>query len=240
MKEGINFPPFFSIFILYNKIFYNMKNKLISVTKFVSKYVTIGCLVGIIASLTLVGLYEEHEVDYNSQIVRSRNELHYQGIKDRLVEATDKYIQTVGPGSCLNGLVLLEACDEYNVDLKFALAQGHIESHFGTKGIAAKTNSVFNVMSFDGLSAEQIIRSGKGYSHPDHSVAPYLKLLTEKYLQDKTEQDMFIKFENSLGQRYATDKNYEKKLLDTYEKIDSISEITTLYNEYKKYSIILQ
>ena len=217
-----------------------MKNTLIRIAKFVTKYVSIGCLMGVITAMILICAYEEPTQDYNSQIVRSRNELHYQGIKDKLVEATDKYIQTVGPGSCLNGLVLLEACDKYNIDLKFALAQGHIESHFGTKGVAAKTNSVFNVMSFDGLTAEQIIRSGKGYSHPDHSVVPYLKLLTEKYLLDKTEQDMFIKFENVQGQRYASDKNYEKKLLDTYEKIDSISEITTLYNEYKKYCIILQ
>ena len=221
-----------------------MKHKFLQTIVFVLKNLSAGIITGSVIALICVGAFcvvgGDELPDYNGHIIRTRNELHYQGIKDRLVEATDKYIQTVGPGSCLNGLVLVEMCDKYNIDLKFALAQGHIESHFGTKGIASKTNSVFNVMSFDGLSAEQIIRSGKGYSHPDHSVEPYMKLLTKDYLVNKTELDMFIKFENFEGKRYATDKNYEQKLLEKYENIDSISEITNLYLEYKKYNIILR
>lgn len=219
-----------------------MKRKLINLLKFIGKYFVMGIFIGISIVSIYMGMNAmlNEERDYNGQIIRSRNELHYQGLKDQLVEAADTYIQLVGPGSCLNGIVLVEACEKYNIDLKFALAQGHIESHFGTKGIASKTNSVFNVMSFDGVSAEHIISSGKGYSHPDHSVDPYMKLLTEKYLVGKTEEDMFIKFENVQGQRYASNKNYEKQLLNTYEKIDSIVPITYIYNEYKKYKIILQ
>lgn len=220
-----------------------MKYKITQTIAFVLKNLSAGIITGAAIAFVSVGAFlivAGDEVDYNGRIMRTRNELHCQGLLDQLVEATDKYIQTVGPGSCLNGITLVEACEKYNVDLKFALAQGHIESHFGTKGVAAKTNSVFNVMSFDGLSAEQIIRSGKGYSHPDHSVEPYLKLLTTKYLVNKTEEDMFVKFENVSGQRYASDKNYERKLLEKYENIDSISNITNIYNEYKKYKIILQ
>ena len=159
-----------------------------------SKGIAKSLFVFVIGMLTFLAIVEaignwSISSDYNGEVMRSRNELHYYGLKDQLVDAADTYIQKVGKGSCLNAITLIEACEEYNVDLKFALAQGHIESHFGTKGIAAKTNSIFNVMSFDGLSAEQIIRSGKGYSHPDHSVVPYMKLLNEKYLVDKTEED---------------------------------------------------
>ena len=75
--------------------------------------------------------------DHTDCVVCRTHELKLQGLKYDLVEAVDNYIQYVGPGSCLNGLVLVEAYELYNVDLKFALAQGHIESHFGTKGIAA-------------------------------------------------------------------------------------------------------
>lgn len=180
--------------------------------------------------------YRTH--DYNGEVVRSRNELHLQGIKDQLVTAVDRYIQEIGPGSCVNGIILVDMCDKYNIDLKFALAQGHIESHFGTKGIASKTNSVFNVMSFDDLSAQDIIAKGKGYSHPDHSIEPYMKLLTTKYLIDKTEKDLFIEFVNINGERYASNKNYENQLLNIYEKIDSIVPITPIMNEYRKYKII--
>lgn len=176
--------------------------------------------------------------DYNGEVVRSRNELHMQGIKDQLVTAVDQYIQEIGPGSCVNGFILVDMCDKYDIDLKFALAQGHIESHFGTKGIASKTNSVFNVMSFDDLSAQDIIAKGKGYSHPDHSIEPYMKLLTTKYLIDKTEKDLFVEFVNINGERYASNKNYENQLLNIYEKIDSVVLITPIINEYRKYKII--
>lgn len=225
-----------------------MKEKLFNVfnsIKHKAKTGLIGVWVGLKFILLIAGfvcivhlLHHENE-NYDFKVERDRKELHYQGLKDQLVEVTDFYIQYIGPGSCLNGITLVEACEKYNIDLKFALAQGHIESHFGTKGIAAKTNSVFNVMSFDGLSAEQIIKKGRGYSHPDHSVEPYIKLLTNKYLVDKTEEDMFVEFVNIYGERYASNKNYEKQLLNIYNNIDSIVKISDIYNEYKRYKIIL-
>ena len=177
--------------------------------------------------------------DYPAHIHHTRVELAYQGAKDNLVNEVDKYIQTVAPGSCLNGIVLVDQCLKYNVDIKLALVQGHCESHFGTKGIASKTNSVFNVCAFDGLSASQIMKNGHGYTHPDHSVEPYLKLLTAKYLVDgKTEMDLLDKFVDASGHRYASNKNYEAHLLDTYSKIDSIANVTNAITEYKRYKIL--
>lgn len=204
-------------------------------------FLSVICLGGGYASCAMFDKIDENsKAKYQCHIHQDRMKLAYQGAKDALVQEVDKYIQTVAPGSCLNGITLVDACLEYNVDIKFVLVQGHCESHFGTKGIASKTNSVFNVWSYDGLSASQIMKKGCGYSHPDHSVVPYLKLLTTKYLVDgKTEQDMFDKFVDVGGHRYASNKNYEAQLLSTYEKVDSIANITAAYKEYRRLKIIV-
>lgn len=178
-------------------------------------------------------------VEYTFQVFRARTELRYQGLKDSLVTQVDKYIQAVAPGSLVNGIVLVEECDEYDIDLRFVLAQGTVESHWATKGIARKTNSVFNVHSFDGRTASEIRRAGLDYSHPDKSIEPYLQLLQSRYLVGgKTEEDMFVNFTDSLGQRYASNRNYEKLLLDAYNKIDEIAPMG-VYDEYMKYKVIL-
>lgn len=187
-----------------------------------------------------IGIYKwlTPDRDYNYEIYRARTELHYEGLKDSLVTQVDRYIQATSPGSSVDGLVFVEMCDKYNINLKFALAQGHLESHFGTKGIASKTNSVFNVFSYDGLSADQIIKRGRGYKHPNFSIEPYCQLLTERYLVDKTEEDMFVKFEDINGNRYASDKKYEDRLLNIYKSIDSVVNFG-VYRDYQKYKIIL-
>lgn len=176
--------------------------------------------------------------DYNHDVYRSSNELHLQAAKCAIVDEVDRYIHMIAPSSCLNALPLFEACEEYDIDIIFVLAQGQIESHYGTRGIAAKTNSVFNVYSYDGVSAEEINRVGKGYKHPDLSVNPYLKLLKTKYLVDKTERDMFHEFVDVNGHRYASADNYEKQLMNTYVKIDSITNLSELLQNYRKYKII--
>lgn len=178
-------------------------------------------------------------IEYTFKVFRARTELHYQGLKDSLVTQVDKYIQTVAPGSIVNGLVLVEQCEKYNIDLKFAMAQGTVESHWATQGIARKTNSIFNVHSFDGRSAQEIKRRGLAYDHPDKSIEPYLQLLTSRYLvNDKTEEDMFVNYVDSLGQRYASNRNYEKLLFNAYQEIDQIADMG-VYKEYLRYKTIL-
>lgn len=178
-------------------------------------------------------------IPYSLTIRHKENILHLEQAKYNLIEEIDKYIHSVAPSSCLNGLTIVEACDEYDMDIMFVLAQGQIESHYGTRGIAAKTNSVFNVHSFDGVSANEILRSGKGYKHPDFSVRPYLSLLQKNYLVDgKTERDMFRKFVDKNGHRYASANDYEKQLYNTYLRIDSLTNINYCIQEYRKYKII--
>ena len=169
-------------------------------------------------------------------------ELHYEGVKDALVEAVDHYIDSIAPGSCLNGIRVVEICNEYEFDIMFALAQGQLESHFGTEGIAAKTNMVWNVGAFDNKSAEDIIKDknkNTAPSHPDKSIEPYIKLLYSTYLVDgKTEKDMFINYVDKNGKRYASNPNYESSLLGIYERMKKETNIDELIMEFKKYKII--
>lgn len=212
--------------------------------KFVLKFTKYG-IIGIITLIFMfvfaIGAAQifSPEPDHPNCEVCKTYELKLQGLKYELVKTVDNYIQYVGPGSCLNGLVLVEACELYDVDLKFALAQGHIESHFGTKGVAAKTNSVFNVGSWDGVGADRINREGRGYSHPDRSVVPYLEKLKSSYLVGKTEKDMFKKFTNTKGQRYASNPNYEHQLKRIYDNIDTVCDVSKAYNDYKQYKEFL-
>ena len=176
---------------------------------------------------------------YELSVRHRDNVLHMQQVKCDLVDEVDNYIKKIAPSSCLNALTLVDACSKYDIDILFVLAQGHIESHYGTRGIAAKTNSVFNVHSFDGLSANQILESGKGYRHPDFSIEPYLKLLKNHYLVNgKTERDLFNEFVDSDGCRYASAENYEQQMLEAYTKIQTNTKIDSLVSEYQKYKII--
>lgn len=190
--------------------------------------------------LTAPAEKEPQNTVYNYEIYRSRIELSMEGVKDDIVTEIDDYIDSVAPESCLNGIKLFELCDQYGVDVRFAMAQAELESHFGTKGVAAKTNIVWNVKAYDGRSAEDMKSKGDACTHPDHSIEPYLKLLTNDYLVNgKTEEDLFIEFVNFDNKRYATAENYEAKMLNIYNRISKCTKLTSLLKEYNKYKMIL-
>lgn len=119
------------------------------------------------------------------------------------------------------------------------MAQGLLESHFGTKGKAAKTNSVWNVGTYDD---GQILYT---YGTPDESLEPYLKLINENYLINVTaEGDTVYKdishltsdrgYINYDGKRFASARGYEnamRKLMITIDAKTSIKfyqEVLTL------------
>ena len=178
--------------------------------------------------------------DYSYQIYRSRTELAMEGVKDEIVTEIDNYIDSVAADSGLNGIRLFELCDKYGVDVRFAMAQAEAESHFGTKGVAAKTNMVWNVKAYDNRSAEDMIKRGDAQKHPDMSIEPYLILLTNDYLVNgKTEHDMFDKFVDSNGKRDASNPNYETMVLSIYNRINESTKLKDLLKEYRRYKMIL-
>lgn len=174
--------------------------------------------------------------DYNYMIYRDRTELALDGCRDRIVTEIDNYIDSIAPDSGLNGIKLFELCDAYDIDVRFAMAQAEAESHFGTKGMAAKTNVVWNVRAYDDTTAEDMKRKGHDAPHPDMSIEPYLKLLVTSYFVDgKNELDMFDNFVDVNGKRYASNPNYENLVEGIYNRINECTDLDRLLKEYRKY-----
>lgn len=206
-------------------------------------FVIIGFIITAVATAYVATEHDKSVYDptnYVRDMYVHRLESKFDASREALAVEVDKYINTVAPTAVLDALNIIDLCSEYNVDIRLVLVQGHVESHFATKGTAARTNSVFNVGAYDGDSANKQIKNGFGYKHPDYSIEPYLKLLTTSYLVNgKTELDLINKFVNSEGKRYASATNYEEMLKIRWEKIDSIADITSKYEDYKMYKLML-
>ena len=152
-------------------------------------------------------------------------------MKDYLIEEVKNYICDMAPNTKLNSEFIVTKCLEYNTDIIFVLSQALLESHFGTKGKAAKTNSVWNVGTYDD---GQILYT---YSDPNESLEPYLRLINEKYLINiTTKGDTIYKdlghlvqdrgYKNYQGARFASARGYEngmRKLMVSINQQTSIS-----------------
>jgi hypothetical protein len=190
--------------------------------------------------IKLAEMYEKMALNHTRDVYVARLESKFDAAREELAIEIDNYIDSVAPNSDISSLNLIDLCTKYNVDIRLPLVQGHIESHFGTKGTASKTNSIFNVGAFDGHDAKTQIRNGYGYKHPDFSVEPYLKLLTTRYLVNgKTEEDLLEKFVDRSGARYASSTNYEQLLRTQWDVISKNTKITEKYEVYKKYKLKL-
>lgn len=189
------------------------------------------CIISVIISFTI----RKFGYDINSEYYKEL-ELKFYGVKSDLVDEVQNYIDSVAPCSNLRAFELVEHCERHNVDIKFALAQGEIESHFGTKGMASKTNSIWNVGAFDGYDFRSIRNK---YQNPNQSIEPYLMLLNKKYLVGKIEMDLLDKYESIDGNRYASDKYYEEKLKNKYNFILNKTKIDSLQNKLNYYRVRL-
>ena len=167
-----------------------------------------------------------HVVKYNINYI-AEAELKYFETKSKLVTEIQDYMFSVAPTTNLSALEIVDLCQKYTVDVKFVLSQAEIESAFGTKGLASKTRSVFNLGAFDNLSYSEI-KSQYRYMHPNASIEPYLKLLNERYLVDKLESDLMLNYVDKNGARYASDEFYEEKLRNKYQYIKKNTAIDSL------------
>lgn len=192
-------------------------------------------LVAVFAILAFTWSIPKHEeqTGYDTAIEYIR-ELHvqYNGVKADLVDVTQHYIDSVAPNSGLRALILVENCEKYGIPISFTLAQGEIESHFGTTGLAYRTNSVWNVGAYDSYSLSDITHK---FSNPNNGVVPYLELLISNYLPNKTIEDLLENFVDINGNRYATDPHYETKLkskvgyIREHYRIDELQERLNYY-----------
>ena len=196
--------------------------------KFFLSSIILGVALVIVLSVKLT-----NEQDFWYDVYKDRIELKYWSSKDSLVTEIDKYILATAPESSVDGLFLLNKCLEYNVDVVFVLAQATMESHFGTTGMAKRTNSVFNVGAYDGMSLGGISNKHK-YENPNLSIEPYLVLLNNRYLDGKSEADLLEKFVDKDGKRYASYPHYEKELMGIIKRIDETTNVNKTYTLFLK------
>lgn len=197
----------------------------------INKKVITTIILGIIAMFS-VGLFTKTKIthyDIEANYIREC-ELKYWETKFQLVDEVQNYINTIAPTSDLRACALVDACEKYNIEVKFVLAQGELESHFGTKGLASKTNSVWNVGAYDGHSYSKIMNAYK-YSHPNESIEPYLKLLYERYLTCETEEGLLKNFVDYNDNRFASDESYEERLRYKYKYISNNTQIDSLNSQ---------
>jgi hypothetical protein len=97
------------------------------------------------------------------------------------------------------------------VPLEIALSQAQFESSMGRKGRSPKNNP-YNVGEFD-EGTKQTFKS------TEDGVSAYYNLVAKDYLRDKNPQDLLNNFVNYRGDRYASNKDYEKKLKEQSEYI---------------------
>ena len=165
--------------------------------------------------------------------IRDRMIEEYENARDQLAIEVDNYILSVAPKANIDPYLMIDLCSEYDVDIRFVLAQGQIESHFATKGTAARTLSVFNVGAYDGHSASRQRRNGFGFSDPNESIEPYLQLITTEYMVNgKTESDLMKNYVNGLGMRYASNPKYESMLRSVYKRISNRPAFSIAYENY--------
>jgi hypothetical protein len=165
----------------------------------------------------------------------SPEQMYIVNVKDKfereLVTEVKNYINKFAPDSKLDPEYLVEKCLEYETDIVFVLAQGLLESHFGTKGKATETNSVWNVGTYD----NGVVRYR--YSDPNESLEPYLKLIKEEYLIEITPRgDTIFKdlahlvrdrgYTNYAGRRYASARGYENGMRKLMVEIDMETSIS--------------
>ena len=203
----------------------------------INEKIMIPIILGIIVICNVVLFFKDKTVHHDFEIDQLKEyELKYWETKAQLVDEVQNYINTVAPTSNLRACVLVDACEKYNIEVKFALAQGEIESHFGTKGLASKTNSVWNVGAYDDHFYSKIMGTYK-YSHPNESIEPYLKLLYEKYLTNEVEEGLLSNFVDHNGNRFASDKNYEERLKYKYKYIGNNTQIDSLTTQLQYWAV---
>ena len=201
----------------------------------VSMFFSISLLIISLTVLIIWVFPREEKYDTATEYMK---ELHvkYQGVKSDLVDATQNYIDSIAPNSNLRALILVEKCEEYKIPITFVLAQGELESKFGTTGLAYRTNSIWNVGAYDNYDIKDIKIK---YENPNDSVEPYLNLLNSNYLNGKTIEDLFDSFTDINGNRYATDKYYESKLKTIHNYILTNHNIDSLQARLNYYKVRL-
>jgi hypothetical protein len=130
---------------------------------------------------------------------------------DEYAKDADSYLKFF-PGTPLTGELMARAAKRtYDktgtlVPVDLALAQGQAESSLGTD--PRHRNPKTNPWSV-GEDDDKTTQFFKGI---EHGTQAYYNLTAKNYLRGKSVDQLLSNFVNTKGQRYATDKQYEKKM----------------------------
>jgi hypothetical protein len=186
-------------------------------------------LSSIISTITETPIYASSSINsiekkiYYINNVRSKS-------TGKLIQEVDIYMKAIAPSTKLDATKLVNLCLKYEMNITFVIAQGILESHLGTKGIALYTNSVWNVGTYDDGQIHYT------YNDPNESIEPYLKLLKNSYLIKISSSGDTISrpinqliqdrgFTNYKGKRYASSPIYENALRNMMIQVNIQSSI---------------
>lgn len=179
--------------------------------------------IGIVVCSLFIFNKPVYECELNKNIIKRTYVDEYNVLYNNI----DNYMKKIAPTHNINIDTLISKTIQYDINIGIVIAQGQVESLFGTCGLARKTNSVWNVGMYDNHKYSMIHSKFK-FSTPTQSIEPYLKLLATEYNGGSLKN-----FVNHRGERYASDPNYEIKLksvINNMEKYNIISQ----YNAYKE------
>lgn len=141
----------------------------------------------------------------------------------------DKYSDGKSP---ITAQDVIDVSAKYGVPVELILAQGRLESNFGTKGRGARTKNIYNVGNYtagdtmpkDSAEQKAVSREMEDWTS---GLEAYAKLLKEDYMPEDGNWNTLLdeEFVNKDGNRYATDDKYETTLKSL------ISDIYKLNNE---------
>lgn len=145
--------------------------------------------------------------------------------KIQLVNEVDKYIKKIAPNSKLKGKIIVNTALKHDIDILLMLSQGQLESHFGTKGLGRKNNNVYNI-----TNGSSYIK----YLDVNESVEPYAITLKNRYLVNKSTEELLKRFTCSKGFRYAESSTYESDVKGIMVRIDKSTKIKKYYSFLKQ------
>jgi hypothetical protein len=137
-------------------------------------------------------------------------------LRENLISEVDGYIRSVAPHSKMSATNIIDICLQYEYDITMLLCQGHLETHFGTTG-----RNVFGIV-------------GKRYTHPDQAVQDYVKLMSSKYIINRSTEEVLragVNMENNKKAKYAGNPNYGRELTGIRNNILKSTNILKLFNE---------
>lgn len=139
-------------------------------------------------------------------------------------ELTNKISDYIPENSKVDPRLVIDICYKHKFDIPLLMSQAQWESHWGTRGRAVKTNSIFGLGAWDN-------ETKKGYEHVNDCIEDYVLHIKNNYQQNKTVEQLLTNFVHKNGYRYSSNPEYEKFISGTRNRIIRKSDIYNLQIE---------